>query len=581
MYFKLLYARYSCLLLLLSPLNAQWSNDLNENTIVSLFTSVPTLVTNGENGVIVFSQSRDVNPLIRAQAISVKGELLWPGLQGVRVSNAKDAQWIRETRRDERFVLPDGEGGAYIAYQVGKIIGQLEEPPEPIYATSVFVQRLDASGNRLFGNDGLRLMPIMPDTFEFSQQIMNMIPDGKSGIFVLWIMGTAVLTELNGVFLTRIDKNGKALWESKRLTQRTGNTYLPYLDHNFNLNLYEYPGETVPPGGLPDRFLKVDANSGELITSRTIELGTGKYGFNAFYDFTPSDNGSAIFAFYDFFMAETLRIQKLDSNGNKLWGEKPIKVTQNLIRRNQFEIQSDREDGAYLWYQTIDTVLHVIHIDGKGMISWEHKFGPHRLGKFPLLISPKCHRPMTVGLDGSVFILTDGFQVVTKISKFGDIIWETRISNRANIASNIDSYESLADSDGGCIVVWEEVGNFVGLRAQRVDRYGNLGGTTPVEDRQTNFISKDFIFESPYPNPFNNRIKISFSIPENLFISIKIYDILGREVITLKEEKYIRGRHVVFWNGNNKQGKKLPTGIYFIVLRSKKFSLSKKLLWLK
>ncbi len=68
--------------LLFQPVNAQWSNDLNENTTVSLFTSFPTLVPGNDNSVIVFSQSRDVQPLLRAQRIGVDGSILWPGPQG-------------------------------------------------------------------------------------------------------------------------------------------------------------------------------------------------------------------------------------------------------------------------------------------------------------------------------------------------------------------------------------------------------------------------------------------------------------------------------------------------------------------
>ena len=66
----------------------QWNNGLNENTEVLPFTGLPTLASDGENGVIVFSQSRDVNPLLRAQRIDVKGNSRSPGLQGVSMPPA-------------------------------------------------------------------------------------------------------------------------------------------------------------------------------------------------------------------------------------------------------------------------------------------------------------------------------------------------------------------------------------------------------------------------------------------------------------------------------------------------------------
>lgn len=568
-------------------LTAQWSNDVNENTPVSLFTGLPTLVPDGENGVIVFSQSRDVNPLLRAQRVSVKGELLWPGLQGVRVSSAVHDQWIRPPfSSDPRFVLSDAEGGGYIAYQVGRIIGQEEEPPDNIYAISVFVQRIDSSGDWLFGDEGLRLMPVLPDTFEFTQQIMNMIPDGEGGVYVLWTMTSLDSTRFNGIYQNRVAPDGRLLWDTRTLfagnaSRTLAIKYIPYLDRNKNLNLYEYSGETNPPGQRPDTFLKVSKNTGEIISQREIEIGTGEYGFSAFFDYTQSDGGSAIFAFHDF-RGDTLRAQKLDGDGNQLWGEEPIILAHSLKGRTLFEIDSDKVDGAYVWYQSVDTVLTVSHLDNYGLVTWKMGFkGHHGQGFSTILPAATHHRPMVVSSGGSVFVLSDGFHVLNKISRSGDMLWQTQISNRGDIAANIDDFSALADSDGGCTVIWEEVGSFVGLRAQRVDRYGNLGGTTPVKETPSEAIPRGFILEPPHPNPFNDTVKIAFSIPESADISLKVYDILGREVMTLKEEKLFGGRHAVLWDGSNPLGRKLSSGIYVLVLRSGRVSVSEKLLLLK
>lgn len=561
-----------------SVMFAQWSNDLNENTEVSLFTGLPTLVSDEENGVIVFSQSRDVNPLLRAQRIDVKGNLRWPGLQGVRVSGALDAQWLRDPFGGDRFVLSDGQGGAFIAYQIGKIIGYMEEPPEPIFSSSAFLQRMDSSGNRLFGQDGLRLMPILPDTTQFYQLNTNMISDGEQGVFVLWEMSIADSFDLAGAYLTRVNNNGEVLWGPIRVLDKR-ETLIPYLDNNLDLNLYHLTPESTPPTS--DLFLKVSSHTGEIISKKDIEIGVGQSGFNAFYDYTTSANGSAIFAFHDF-RGDTLRAQKLDEDGNKVWGEEPIILADSLKGRTLFEIDSDKAGGAFLWYQSLDTVLTVLHIDASGKITWKKGFkGYHGEGISIILPARTNHRPMSVSPEGNLFILSDGFHLVNKIGRTGDISWQTRISNRADIAANIDDYAALADADGGCTVVWEEVGQFVGLRAQRVDRYGNLGGTTPVEENPRPPLPLNFILERPRPNPFNDTVKIAFSIPETSTISLKVYDILGKEVITLKQDYLSGGHHAVLWDGTDQSGRKLSSGIYLLVLRSGQVSVNQKLLLLK
>ncbi|NIW44033.1 MAG: T9SS type A sorting domain-containing protein, partial [Gammaproteobacteria bacterium] len=257
-----------------------------------------------------------------------------------------------------------------------------------------------------------------------------------------------------------------------------------------------------------------------------------------------------------------------------------IIVGENLFTRNSFEVHSDFEGGAYIWFKT-DSVLYVTHVSRQGKSTWKKEFGPEKLGDFVRRISRADWRPMTVGKDGSVFVLTDGFQCVTKIAISGEVLWETRISNRASIAAGIDNFTALADADGGGIVAWEEVGEFVGIRAQRVDRYGNLGGTTPVGESPRPPLPENFILEPPYPNPFNDTVKIAFSIPETSTISLKVYDILAREVITLKQDRLFGGSHAVIWDGADQLGRKLSSGIYLLVLRSGQVSVNQKLLLLK
>jgi hypothetical protein len=79
-----------------------------------------------------------------------------------------------------------------------------------------------------------------------------------------------------------------------------------------------------------------------------------------------------------------------------------------------------------------------------------------------------------------------------------------------------------------------------------------------------------------YPNPFNPITKIEYSIPENLFVSLKVFDIFGREIDILEYEYQIAGNHFINWLPNN-----LPSGTYFYKLQAGKYSVVKKLLYLK
>jgi len=85
-----------------------------------------------------------------------------------------------------------------------------------------------------------------------------------------------------------------------------------------------------------------------------------------------------------------------------------------------------------------------------------------------------------------------------------------------------------------------------------------------------------------YPNPFNNTTTIPFIINVNSNISLKIYNILGKEVQTLISNKtYSPGRHKIIWAGTDNNGKDLSTGLYFIELTNNKEKAFKKLLLMR
>jgi photosystem II stability/assembly factor-like uncharacterized protein len=81
-----------------------------------------------------------------------------------------------------------------------------------------------------------------------------------------------------------------------------------------------------------------------------------------------------------------------------------------------------------------------------------------------------------------------------------------------------------------------------------------------------------------YPNPFNPETTIRFSIPSQERISLKVYDILGKEVATLVNETLSAGTHAVRFSSNNYR---LASGVYFYVLKGENFMQTKKMVLLK
>ena len=108
--------------------------------------------------------------------------------------------------------------------------------------------------------------------------------------------------------------------------------------------------------------------------------------------------------------------------------------------------------------------------------------------------------------------------------------------------------------------------NWDGPRTDRTDIYVfSKDSISAVENE--NQKSSSFNFTN-YPNQFNNSTRIQFSINESSQIIIKIYNILGEEVKQLLESYYLPGSYSTSWDGDDEQGKYLPSGLYFITLNS-------------
>jgi len=84
-----------------------------------------------------------------------------------------------------------------------------------------------------------------------------------------------------------------------------------------------------------------------------------------------------------------------------------------------------------------------------------------------------------------------------------------------------------------------------------------------------------------YPNPFNPETFIRYELKRLVFVILKLYDLTGKEVITLVNEKQTAGRYQVVWNGRNKYGKEVSSGIYFYRLKTDAFSQTRKMILIR
>ena len=89
-------------------------------------------------------------------------------------------------------------------------------------------------------------------------------------------------------------------------------------------------------------------------------------------------------------------------------------------------------------------------------------------------------------------------------------------------------------------------------------------------------IADEFHLKQNYPNPFNPATTINYMLPKNGFVTLKIFDLLGKEAATLIEGEQASGTHSVTFNAEH-----IPSGIYFYTLRTAGVSETKKMILMK
>ncbi len=92
---------------------------------------------------------------------------------------------------------------------------------------------------------------------------------------------------------------------------------------------------------------------------------------------------------------------------------------------------------------------------------------------------------------------------------------------------------------------------------------------------------KDYKLYDNFPNPFNPSTKIAFELPKASHVKLIIYDIVGREVAQVADGDYPAGYTALTWNGLNRNGNLVSSGVYFYRLSADKWNKVKKMLMLK
>ncbi len=162
------------------------------------------------------------------------------------------------------------------------------------------------------------------------------------------------------------------------------------------------------------------------------------------------------------------------------------------------------------------------------------------------------------------------------------LLTETNVAQYMITNSSFNSGGSLAISNNInesilCSVAESFIGSSVNPDYQQRSGfwyiYQEVTGTDISDD---DLLPAEFKLEQNYPNPFNPSTTIQFAVPERSKVLIKIYDILGSEVITLVDEEMEAG-----WHKKNFDASSLSSGIYLFRMDAGSYVNTKKMILIR
>jgi hypothetical protein len=105
--------------------------------------------------------------------------------------------------------------------------------------------------------------------------------------------------------------------------------------------------------------------------------------------------------------------------------------------------------------------------------------------------------------------------------------------------------------------------------------------STDVHFEDDNQMPGDYRLGPIFPNPFNPTTNITFNLPKNDKVNLQIFDLKGRQIITLVNKNLNAGVHHYTWDGRDGNGKLVSSGIYICVIRTTVFNASQKMVFVK
>ncbi|MDP2885738.1 MAG: T9SS type A sorting domain-containing protein [Ignavibacteria bacterium] len=472
-------------------------------------------------------------PLI-AQRVDSTGRLLWKTVQISNPQNSIDQD-------GKGIILPRLDGGTYSIFEFWEF--KQRSGDALLYASYPHIQLVDASGNVLWGVDGKRLTNMIVGYQGGADvSLTSFAPDGDVIVYWRWFAEDSSGKKVFATYAQKVDRvtgefkfgqSGKKLFDDRAalgVSSKNGNTYFvhggdsiacldAYCNVKWHLPLLD---------GVIDEYSVGTNDFGEVLVLHTT--------------------------------AEGIKGRLYGADGVPLWSDKLItsKVKRILFGTKLVNWCNTR------WVFSMFSAIFCV--DREGTMCWSDT-GIVLPGRI-LDVSPVDESNVVAAFQRARVGESFTYDLYTqKVGIAGAAMWQP---DGIKIIENIGTVcRILPDSNGGSYLVFDAMAQYEpayrprGTYWQMVNKHGEAGIITDVSYTGIYQGQSKTVSVSCYPNRFNHKTTITYSLPAAGRVSLKIFNLIGQEVAALLSGEQGGGAHQVVWNASQ-----MPSGIYLVRLEA-------------
>jgi len=538
-----------CLILTISA-NAQWPDNPDTNLAVTTQAGeqvIAKVAATSDGGCFVsFYNHAGGNYDMYMQRLDADGVIQWEQ-DGLLISDYPQDTWLTDYD-----MTVDMEDNAILTFNDIRAGGDWD----------IYAYRISPDGDFLWGYDGLAISD--NTSFEADPKV---IVTSAGNVVITWL-------EEDVVYVRKVDPDGNDLWDPavKWITSEYGVT-APYLapadDDSFILQVYVASG----PNYWNPEFIyvhKYDSDGNELWDPEGVAVNTAG-GIAPWMDAGIESDGAGGAYCYWYDTRNNIHhtfVQHVTSEGVAEWTENGVQLSlaSNQLQMNPSMAYFGDTQEVVVFYLATNTNQSQFGLYGQKLDSnGERQWGDDGIAFVPLSGDAVMAINAIGQVDGAVVIYQQSpdalndFVRAIKVDLDGDPVWDQSPVEMSRVLSEKLHMDVTQNNLGQMIAVWGDKRSDSGdIYLQNVNMDGTLGSfTTSVFDDNSPVPNRSALISS-YPNPFNASAKISYELSVESDATIEIFDLLGRKVETLSIGMQPAGQHDIVWDASD-----FVTGVYF------------------